>query len=219
MMGYEYEYENSYECMLIYHLKNGKTIKRRYAVPAKMISDEMIALMRNEETLGQIGVTSINHDDLLYAVYNSEDYKDENSLKRDTKTLTAQEFEGLLSAYKEDLLNNTNKDEFLDYLSMYTGYYTDTYSDGYETCYYDSVVETKAVNQELTREHWVYITYFYPSVTDKEREYYKSLSIEELDRLSANSEAYHECIQSDSFYFYPEDKQTYKYAQSIGIIE
>lgn len=219
MMDYNYEYENSYECRIVYHLKNKRIVTRRYAVPAKMISDEMVSLMKTDEALSQIGITSIDYDDLLYAVYNNEAYEDSSSLKRDTKTLTSQELESLLRAYKEDLLNNTDKAEFLDYLSMYTGYYADIYNDRYDDVSVDVPVDTKDVNGEPTGEHWVYLTYFYPSVEDKDREYYKSLSIEELDRLSANSEKYHECIASDSIYIVPEDNQTYKYLQSIGFID
>ena len=184
-----------------------------------MISDEMVSLMKTDEALSQIGITAIDYDDLLYAVYNNEAYQDSSSLKRDTKTLTSQELESLLRAYKEDLLNNTDKAEFLDYLSMYTGYYADIYNDRYDDVSIDVPVDTKDVNGEPTGEHWVYLTYFYSSVEDKDREYYKSLSIEELDRLSANSEKYHECIASDSIYIVPEDNQTYKYLQSIGFID
>ncbi len=221
MMDYNYEYVNSYECKIIYHLKNGKTVKRRYAVPAKMILEEMIALMKNEEALGQFGVTSINNDDLLYAVYNRDVYNNGGNSKRETRALTQQELEGLLSAYKEDLLNNTVKSEFIDYLSKYTGYYVDLYSDRDVYYYDDKIVDTEDedFNYEPTDEHWVYMTYFYPNVSDKDREYYGALSIEELDKLTADSEDYHEKIGSDELYIYPENEQTYQYAQSIGLMD
>lgn len=215
MMEYDYEYENSYDCMIIYHLKNGKTVQRKYAVPVKSISDEMAALMRNEESLSQIGITSIKSDDLLYAVYNSEVYDENSNSERVTRTLTQQEFEGLLNSYKEDLLNNASKAEFLDYLGGYTGYCFDIYSDRYN----DVPVDTENADDKPTDARWVYITYFYPNVNSDDREYYKSLSIEELDRLSAENEKYHDNIASDSIYIDPGDKQTYKYAQSIGLVD
>lgn len=220
MMSYDYEYENCYDCRIVYHLKKGKVVTRRYSVPVKMISDEMVALMRNEEALSQFGVTSINTDDFLFSTFNSEKYDDENdNNSQKTKDMNKEQFIGFLDAYKNDLLNNISDADFIDYLSVYTGYYADIYSDKYGDSYYYDAVETQSTEDVEYDNYWVYVAYLNSNLSEADREYYRSLSNAELYRLSADSEEYYEKIASDSIYIYPEHKQTSKYLQSIGMIE
>ena len=220
MMSYDYEYEGTYDCRIVYHLKNGKLVTRRYSAPSKMISKEIVALMKSEEALSQFGVTSINTDDLLYSTFNSEMYDEENyNNSQKTKDMTEEQFIGFLDAYKNDLLNNTSDADFIDYLCEYTGYYVDIYSDKYGDRYYYDTVETQSSENTESYDYWVYVAYLNSNLSETDREYYRSLSNAELYRLSADSAEYYEKISSDSIYIYPEHKQASKYMQSIGMIE
>lgn len=217
MMQYDYEYENSYECRIVYHLKNGKTVTRRYAVPAKMISDEMFALMKTEEALSQFGITAIKSEDIVYSTFESEIYSDDTEdYKKTSKNLSLQETEEILNAYKKDLLN-VNKAEFLDYLSRYTGYYVDYYTDRYY--YEDKHVDTEDMDYVSENSYWIYVMSFTSDADDEYREKIKAMSVEELNKLSNNSEEYYEKLTSDSLYINTNYKNTYKYAQSLGLLD
>ena len=219
MMSYDYEYEGTYDCRIVYHLKNGKLVTRKYSAPSKMISKEMVALMKSEEALSQFGVTSINTDDFLYSTFNIGMYDEENSNNsQKTKDMTKEQFIGFLDAYKNDLLNNTSDEDFINYICEYTGYYVDIYSDKYGDRYYYDVVETQSSENTEAYDYWVYVAYLNSNLSEADREYYRSLSNAELYRLSADSAEYYEKISSDSIYIYPEHKQALKYMQSIGMI-
>lgn len=217
MMQYDYVYENSYECRIVYHLKNGKTVTRRYAVPAKMISDEMVALMKTEEALSQFGITAVKSENLIYSTFESEIYSDDTeNYKKTSKNLSLQETDEILKAYKKDLLN-VNKAEFLDYLSRYTGYYVDYYTDRYY--YEDKPVDTEDMDYVTENSYWIYVMSFTSEADDEYREKIKAMSVEELNKLSNNSEEYYEKLTSDSLYINTNYKNTYKYAQSLGLLD
>lgn len=218
MMQYDYEYENSYECRIVYHLKNGKTVTRRYAVPVKMISDEMFALMKTEEALSQFGITAIKSEDIVYSTFESEIYsKDTDAYNKASKNISLQETEEILKAYKKDLLS-ADKTQFLDYLCQYTGYYVDYYKDDY---YYseEQSVDTEDIDYASENSYWIYIMSFTPDADDEYREKIKAMSVEELNKLSNNSEEYYEKLTSDSLYINTNYKNTYKYAQSLGLLD
>lgn len=217
MMQYDYEYENSYECRIVYHLKNGKTVTRRYAVPVKMISDEMFALMKTEEALSQFGITAIKSEDIVYSTFESEIYsKDTDAYNKASKNISLQETEEILKAYKKDLLS-ADKTQFLDYLCQYTSYYVDYYKDDYY--YEDQPVDTEDIDYASENSYWIYIMSFTPDADDEYREKIKAMSVEELNKLSNNSEEYYEKLTSDSLYINTNYKNTYKYAQSLGLLD
>lgn len=218
MMQYDYEYENSYECRIVYHLKNGKTVTRRYAVPVKMISDEMFALMKTEEALSQFGITAIKSEDIVYSTFESEIYsKDTDAYNKASKNISLQETEEILKAYKKDLLS-ADKTQFLDYLCQYTSYYVDYYKDDY---YYseEQPVDTEDIDYASENSYWIYIMSFTSNADDEYREKIKAMSVEELNKLSNNSEEYYEKLTSDSLYINTNYKNTYKYAQSLGLLD
>lgn len=217
MMQYDYEYENSYECRIVYHLKNGKTVTRRYAVPVKMISDEMFVLMKTEEALSQFGITAIKSEDIVYSTFESEIYsKDTDAYNKASKNISLQETEEILKAYKKDLLS-ADKTQFLDYLCQYTSYYVDYYKDDYY--YEDQPVDTEDIDYASENSYWIYIMSFTPDADDEYREKIKAMSVEELNKLSNNSEEYYEKLTSDSLYINTNYKNTYKYAQSLGLLD
>lgn len=226
MMQYDYEYENSYECRIVYHLKNGQTVTRRYAVPAKMISDEMFVLMKTEEALSQFGITAIKSEDIVYSTFESEIYsKDTDAYNKASKNISLQETEEILKAYKKDLLS-ADKTQFLDYLCGYTSYYTDYYTGDY---YYseEQPVDTENMDYIPEDSYWVYVMSFTPNADDEYREKIRAMSIEDLNRLSVtggeylsvSTEEYYEKLTSDSLTINPDYKNTYKYLQSLGLLD
>lgn len=215
MMAYDYEYESSFDCRIVYHLKGGKVVTRTYSVPVKMISDEMVNLMKTDEALSQYGITSIKNENIVYSTFESEIYtEDSDDYNKVSKSLTLQQTEEIMNLYKKDLLN-LNKADFLYYLNEYTGYYYDDYS--YD--YYDKPVDTEEDDYITENSYWVYIMHYNQNADDEYREYIESLSAEELNKLSVASDEYYEKLETDSIYVYPEYENTYNYLKSEGLIK
>lgn len=218
MMDYDYEYENCYDCVLVYHLKNGETIRRKYSVPAKMISDEMFKLMKTEEGINQFGVTAVEKNDFLYATFESETYSDINNYNapiKNSKDLTEQEFFEFLEGYKKDILS-FDKKEFLDYLGGCTAYYVDLYSSSY---YEDTYSEDNDYDEAVPEDsYWIYVKYCGDNANDKEREYLKSLDKLKIDNLQLVGDDYNDLILDSQISVFYDYKNTYKYAQSHGLL-
>lgn len=164
--GYD-EPLQTYDCRLEYKLKSGKTLSRVYSVNSKLIYNEYIALMQNEEVLRQLTAFGISNEDFLYAVVDTSFSTDEYEYYEElyNQSLAVEDYQELCDIYISDLLKSGGGNFIRATNTLGINYYSNNYSD---------VTSTPSA--------YVTIKYIRPDAPNEIRQKLKSMSPAELER-------------------------------------
>ena len=219
-----YNYETTFDCRIVYTLKNGQKVERVYSATSSLVYNEFIALMRNYDVLSQLEMFNVDSSSVLACNYTkySEDEKvveddivldDESGFEYDDavklsdfdefKTLYIQE---MLEFEDTDFVTAINSDFAVDSGFDYTSEDENSYNP--YTSSYDSYESIDYV-ADLT------IFTMSDTATEEQKEKIAKMSPDEIIKTYYSGVALDGAIESASYPIYKNQTKTLEYVDAL----